>query len=522
MEEYRGSARRKRLHVNSIERVLSLTPKKRVKNIKKREIEEEESDTEDELVMPLPHTPRCQDKTAKQEGLIQMQKIKCSLTPHCLRSVNRTPISKKMYTPTTPTVYSKGKALFSRGALPGQLIGRSVERERIKEYIRCHVAEKQGGGLYISGPPGTGKTAVITDVIKQQSMEGNIISTSINCMAQDPKSIYSELYGKLSGKAGIVEKKAFEQLKKIFFKSNTMYLVFLDEIDSLITKEQEILYQLFEWSSIKGSRLIIIGAANTLDLAERFLPKLRTKNAMPQIIAFKPYTSREISDIIESRLCSLSGNIPKGFIPFLHPSAIELCSRKVASSTGDLRKAFDLVKKTIEFLEMESCINKKKPLSEISPNKLLSPPNTNKYPTFNENNLQDVPRATIEHIIRVSNMVFRNSIIQQFKDFTLQQKAVLCALSVCKKENLNGILIGKLFDTYTYLCRRDKLLHPLNSLEFADIISTLETSSAVNIINTTNSLKTNDIMSKKIGLAVPEMDILTAIGDIDLLRRFFY
>lgn len=295
----------------------------------------------------------------------------------------------------------------------------------------------------------------------------------------------------------------------------------MDEIDSLITKEQEILYQLFEWSSIKGSRLIIIGAANTLDLTERFLPNLKTKNAMPRVFTFKPYTSQEISDIIKDRLCSLFRNIPKGFIPFLHPSAIELCSRKVASSTGDIRKAFDLVKRTIELLEMELYVDEKKPLSEISPNKLLSPPNTNKYPTFNENNFQDIPRATIEHIIRASNTVFGNSIIQRLKDFTLQQKAVLCALSVCKRENLNGILIGKLFETYTYLCRRDKLLHPLNSSEFADIIYTLETSAVVNIINTTVSSKTNDIMTKKISLAVPEMDILTSIGDIGLLRRFF-
>ncbi|EMR10941.1 hypothetical protein PNEG_01086 [Pneumocystis murina B123] len=522
MDNYKGSVQRKRSHINSIEKVLSCIPKKRIKNIEKWEIEQENSDTEDELVMSSPHTPTHQNKMAKQIGLIQMQKIKYSLTPHCLRSANKAPMSRKTYTPTTPTVYSKGKALFSRGALPNQLTGRSAERKHIKEYIESHVEEEQGGCLYISGPPGTGKTAIITDVIKQRFMRGNIISTTINCMAQDPKSIYSELYEKLSGKVETVEKKAFEQLKKLFFQNNTMYLVFLDEIDSLIAKEQGILYQLFEWSTIESSRLIIIGATNALDLTERFLPKLKTKNAMPKILTFKPYTSQEISDIIKDRLCSLSGNIPKDFIPFLHPSAIELCSRKVASSTGDVRKAFDLVKKTIELLEMESYINKKEPLSEISPNKLLSPPNTDKYPTFNENNFQDIPRATIEHIIRVSNTVFGNSVIQRLKDFTLQQKAVLCALSVCKRENLNGILIGKLFDTYTYLCRRDKLLHPLNLSEFTDIIGTLEVSAAVNIINTTISSKTNDIMTKKIGLAVPEMDILTAIGDIGLLRRFFH
>lgn len=84
MENYRRSTRRKRSHLNSIEKgvyladqwidkrlnkeVLSCIPKKRIKNIEKWEIDQENSDTEDELVMPSPHTPTHQDKMAKQTG----------------------------------------------------------------------------------------------------------------------------------------------------------------------------------------------------------------------------------------------------------------------------------------------------------------------------------------------------------------------------------------------------------------------------------------------------------------------
>lgn len=138
----------------------------------------------------------------------------------------------------------------------------------------------------------------------------------------------------------------------------------------------------------------------------------------------------------------LSENTSEDFIPLIHPTALELCSRKISSSSGDIRKAFDLIRKAIELLEAELYIDSKKPLSEVSPNKLMSP-DTNKYPAFSEENLENLPKITTEHILRVSSLIHGGSIITRLKNFTLQQKAILCALSVCEKENPNHILIGK-------------------------------------------------------------------------------
>ncbi|KAG5517854.1 hypothetical protein PMAC_000308 [Pneumocystis sp. 'macacae'] len=516
MCDWMGLDIRKRVRMENSENIFMNIPAKRVKNRQEYAFNQDDLESEDELTMLSPKTPTRYKKIDSQtdQGLVYMQKIRCPLTPNHLKTIYRTPVSKRTHTPVAQTPYSKGKALFCRGTVPNQLTGRSSEREFIEEFIESHVKQKQGGSLYVCGPPGTGKTVIIADIIKQQFSKKNIQFASINCMIQDPKNIYSEVYEKLFKKIKISEKKAFEQLKKLFFQDN-MYLLLLDEIDSLIAKDQEILYQLFEWPIIKDSRLIVIGIANTLDLTDRFLPRLKAKNALPKVFIFKPYTPQEISDIIKSRLYSLSENASKDFIPFVHPTAIELCSRKVASSSGDIRKAFDLIKKAIELLEEELYIDNKKPLSEISPNKLS--PNTNRYPAFNEKNLEDLPKITAEHILRVSSSIYGDFIITRLKNFTLQQKAILCALSVCKKENPNYISVGKLFDTYTYLCRRDKLLHPLSSVEFSDVIGTLEASMTVNITNTIVSSKTNDIMNKKIELTVPEIDILTAIGDIDLL-----
>ena len=51
-------------------------------------------------------------------------------------------------------------------------------------------------------------------------------------------------------------------------------VLLVDEMDLLLTRRQRVLYNLMEWPMRKGSRLAVIGIANTMDLPERFLPRI--------------------------------------------------------------------------------------------------------------------------------------------------------------------------------------------------------------------------------------------------------
>lgn len=53
--------------------------------------------------------------------------------------------------------------------------------------------------------------------------------------------------------------------------------VLVDELDLLITKNEKVLYNLFEWPARKGSRLIVIGIANTMDLPERLSSRIGSR-----------------------------------------------------------------------------------------------------------------------------------------------------------------------------------------------------------------------------------------------------
>ena len=59
------------------------------------------------------------------------------------------------------------KALFRRSTAPKELLGRDAEKKTIQDFLATHLQAKRGGSLYISGCPGSGKTAVFDEALAQ-------------------------------------------------------------------------------------------------------------------------------------------------------------------------------------------------------------------------------------------------------------------------------------------------------------------------------------------------------------------
>ncbi|KAI5298926.1 AAA ATPase, partial [Ascosphaera atra] len=205
-----------------------------------------------------------------------------------------------------------------------------------------------------------------------------------------------------------------------------------------------------------------------------------------------------IAKIITSKLRSLlpasegtpsssqeSNPTPVDFTPFLHPAAIQLCARKVASTTGDLRKAFELARRAIELIERETMQKRaamtaeasttsgagvpepgspshraaatthaKVPLEENANlatrtsvnSKFVSPPDTPGTTATSTNKSAQVPslpvltpatapRATVAHVARVTASLLGTGTTERLAGLTLQQKAALCALVALGKKN---------------------------------------------------------------------------------------
>ena len=455
------------------------------------------------MQLPTPKTPRYKDALTNR----------VPITPrHRISLQGRVSASGAPRTPTTPgnapTVYHCARQLFTRSADPGPMVGREDERRALQTFIQQGIESKSGRCMYVSGPPGTGKSALVSEVCRNPSL-GNVRTSHINCMSA---KCSEDVYGKIAGDLGasdLHEKDAMSQLRsKLVPKKKSaspVFVVTLDEIDHLQTLNLEVLYTLFQWSLHRSSRLILIGIANALDLTDRLLPQLKARNIKPHLLPFLPYTAPQITSVIIAKLKSLLpvSHIPANSIPFVHPAAIQLCSKKVASQGGDLRKAFDITRRTIELIENETKRNcysdHAHQFTPVSPSRLPLGENPNlRTPTrvsltanYSLDNLtvSTAPRATLAHVSRVSAATLGNGTSQRLQTLNLQQKAALCALVSHQRSSRDSAAsifatptkprtapsVRQIFETYCVLCKRENGPHPLTSTEFSDVISGLET-----------------------------------------------
>ncbi|KAF9110331.1 AAA ATPase [Mortierella sp. AM989] len=477
---------------------------------------------------------------------------------------------------TTIGLYQDAKTLFRRTTEPHRLVGRATEREAIRLFCQNHMLTPKAGSLYISGQPGTGKTALLKEVMRNLEPEmkkatHEIKVVIINCMAiKEPRLVYNKMLEELGHPTESEDKdvnvKAIESLV-LGGKKKTMYVTVLDEIDHLLTRDQDILYRLFQWSCTEDSKLTLIGIANALDMTDRFLPRLKAKDCEPQLLNFNPYQVSEIKEIIMDRLFSLENDTPNGefenisdgkinhtrTVPLIQRPAIELCARKVAAATGDLRKVLDICRHAIEMVETEIKKEKRKvdqdevlsvkrtkimPLQEISladlENRIAggvrvplmrtraatSPPTltaslsfSDELSPFNEGvTIQHVPKVTVEHVKKALASAFGSPIMQKMKALNLHQKILIAVLVMKSKANKTiDCDVGKVYDQYAAVCRGSNKIGAANRSEYQDLINMLETSGLVTLS------KAKEERLRKLSLVPTEQEALEAIRGHDIM-----
>ena len=494
------------------------------------------------------------------------------LTPRTPRTLS-TPTSK------TKTVYAVARDLFTQSASPRKLIGRETERTELRSFISEAINSMRGGCTYVSGPPGTGKSALIDEVSAEFKSNPLVRVAAVNCVGiKAAKEVYGRLVQDLGLDALSSHSSGRDQLGTMFVpkkkSESPAYLVLLDEIDSLLDGDYEVLYSLFEWALHRSSRLILIGIANALDLTDRFLPRLKARNLQPRLLPFLPYTTGQIASIVTEMLRSTlpaDSTAAPDFVPFLHPAAVQLSSKKVASQSGDLRKVFSLVRGAIDQVERE-IVEKtmpaltpspvKEPLAEISnvpmilpptppkssPLKATSPPTLNVQPPLHTLTPATAPRATVAHIARLASSIFNNGTASRLGGLNLQQKAVLCSLIAAEKKKAardpfttpsksasKAPAVKDLYAKYSNLCSRDEgILQPLKRTEFRDVIASLETLGLVQeSTGRTTSFLTPSKTPSRLGRNPDEREMVSAVSEremvdslkgagADLLRRLMH
>jgi origin recognition complex subunit 1 len=268
-----------------------------------------------------------------------------------------TPLGTRILSPhALSSPYQLARNQLHVSSVPASLPCREEEFAEVYTQLEKAITDGAGSCIYIAGTPGTGKTATVREVVAQLNAAvsaeelDDFIFVEINGMkVTDPHQSYSLLWEALRGDR-VSPTHALELLEREFSRPSPRRVpcvVLMDELDQLVTKNQSVMYNFFNWPQLRHSRLIVLAVANTMDLPERTLSNKISSRLGLHRITFKGYTHAQLIQIIESRLQNVPGHI-------VHPDAVQFASRKVAAVSGDARRALDICRRAVELAEAEA------------------------------------------------------------------------------------------------------------------------------------------------------------------------
>ncbi|XP_067397359.1 cell division control protein 6 homolog isoform X2 [Emydura macquarii macquarii] len=385
------------------------------------------------------------------------------------------------------TCYQQAKSVLHTG-VPDRLHAREKETDALWRFLKEHVCEEKPGSLYISGAPGTGKTACLSRIL--QDFKSELMGSKtivLNCMSlSSSQAVFpaiAEQMG-LQGASNVARRDLVRKLEKQLTAEGTpMTMLVLDEMDQLDSRGQDVLYTVFEWPWLTGSRLVLIGVANTLDLTDRILTRLQARpKCKPQLLNFPPYTKEQITSILQERLRQVSGS------EVLDSAAVQFCARKVSAVSGDARKALDVCRRAIEIVELD-----------LRSQTVLKP-----LPGFPR-------RVGLPHISRVISDVYGDRMAlggdKASDSFPLQQKILVCSLLLLARQlKAKEVTLGKLHEAYSRVCRRQQMAAIAQS-ECLSLAALLESRGILGL------KKAKEARLTKVSLKIEEKDVEHALKD---------
>uniref|UniRef100_A0A3P9LEP9 Cell division control protein n=1 Tax=Oryzias latipes TaxID=8090 RepID=A0A3P9LEP9_ORYLA len=367
-------------------------------------------------------------------------------------------------------------------AIPERLLSREAEQASIRRFLQEKVLQRRPGSLYISGAPGTGKTACLNCVLQEMKGElAGVQAVTVNCMSlRSSHAIFPLLADKLRAPGGQ------NGLQRFLTGSGPAVLLVLDEMDQLDSKAQDVLYTIFEWPFLPKSRLCLIGIANALDLTDRILPRLQARlHCRPLLLHFAPYSRDELTAIVKDRLAQVSAE------GVLDASAVQFCARKVSAVSGDARKALDICRRAVEMVESDQRKKKLQPENE-------SP----------------ASRVGLPQVARVLSEVYGERMASQSTDgesFPLQQKLLVCCLLLLVRSGKSReTSLGKLHEVYSRLCAQ-RQVSGAGQGECLSLCSLLESRGIFGL------KKAKEARLTKVFLKIEEKEVENALKDRALL-----
>ncbi|KAF9174651.1 Origin recognition complex, subunit 1 [Mortierella sp. AD010] len=444
-------------------------------------------------------------KNSQKKKRVATPKKKGAKTLSIVERRSRTQIVKA---PTTQRVISAGvpKTDFEHArnrlhvkAVPDTLPCREDEFLEIQEHLESAIEEGTGSCIYISGVPGTGKTATVHEVIRSlqaKAEEGEISPfqfVEINGMkVTEPSYAYVLLWMALSDQK-VTASHALQLLERQFSTPGPRRLpcvVLMDELDLLVTAKQTVMYNFFEWPNWQHSRLIVVAVANTMDLPERMLSNKVSSRLGLTRINFQPYTYQQLVKIVESRL--------EGIKAFKR-EAIEFAARKVGAVSGDARRALDICRRAVEIVEsnVQKVEAQRRKAAEKNPFEDIGP-------------APEPEQVTIRTVDQAIKEMFASPNVRLIQTASLHQKLFLVALtSKLRRLGLAEVEFSEVAHAHLQMCRLHNIEPPMLS-DLAAICASLGSSRCLLVESGKQDIH------QRVRLSVSEEDIPEIVTNVSM------
>lgn len=341
--------------------------------------------------------------------------------------------------------------------------------------------------ILIYGKTGTGKTAVTKYVGKELEEAGGGTKCSviyINCEVVDTQyRVLAHLarhFDKEIPMTGWPTDQVYAEFRNALDEESRVVVIMLDEVDKLVRKGDDILYNLTRINSdLVQAKVSIIGISNDLKFTEFLDARVKSSLGEEEII-FPPYDAEQIREILEQRAIL-------AFKPsVLEEDVIPLCSAFAAQEHGDARRALDLLRISGE-------------IAERSHSSVVAE----------------------EHVRHAREKIEQDRVEEVVKTLPTQSKLVLASVLLLEEQGTRNISTGAVYNMYKQLCPVVEIDY-LTHRRVADLIAELD---MLGIINTIVVSKGRYGRTKEISLSVPLSNLkatlfqdyrMKALGDIGM------